>query len=73
MFYLSLQEYGDEAARASHPETELLPVFGGGSRDIQLILWEMAQARYIEQSAVFAQAENIPPERIAAFLGEQLG
>jgi len=25
------------------------------------------------KSAVFAQAENFPPERIAAFLGEQLG
>jgi N-acetylmuramoyl-L-alanine amidase len=33
----------------------LLPVFGGGSRDIQLILWEMAQARYIEQSAALAR------------------
>ncbi|HSE27563.1 MAG TPA: hypothetical protein VLA95_04990 [Gemmatimonadales bacterium] len=25
------------------------------------------------KAAVFAQAETIPPERIAAFLGEQLG
>ncbi|HSL24616.1 MAG TPA: N-acetylmuramoyl-L-alanine amidase [Vicinamibacterales bacterium] len=55
VFYLSLDDYGAEAARASHPESELLPVFGGGTRDIQLILWEMAQARYIEQSAVLAQ------------------
>jgi N-acetylmuramoyl-L-alanine amidase len=55
VFYLSLDEYGAEAARASHPESELLPVFGGGSRDIQLILWEMAQARYIDQSAALAR------------------
>ncbi len=55
VFYLSLDEYGAEAARASRPEGELLPVFGGGSRDIQLILWEMAQARYIEQSAALAR------------------
>lgn len=55
VFYLSLDEYGAEAARASHPESEMLPVFGGGSRDIQLILWEMAQARYIEQSAALAK------------------
>jgi N-acetylmuramoyl-L-alanine amidase len=55
VFYLSLDEYGAEAARASHPEGELLPVFGGGSRDVQLILWEMAQARYIEQSAALAR------------------
>jgi N-acetylmuramoyl-L-alanine amidase len=55
VFYLSLDEYGLEATRAARPEGELLPVFGGGSRDIQLILWEMAQARYIEQSAAFAR------------------
>lgn len=55
VFYLSLDEYGAEATRALHPEGELLPVFGGGTRDIQLILWEMAQARYIEQSAAFAE------------------
>jgi N-acetylmuramoyl-L-alanine amidase len=55
VFYLSLDEYGAEATRALHPESELLPVFGGGTRDIQLILWEMAQARYIEQSAALAQ------------------
>jgi N-acetylmuramoyl-L-alanine amidase len=55
VFYLSLDEYGAEAAIASRPEGELLPVFGGGSRDIQLILWEMAQARYIEQSAALAR------------------
>jgi N-acetylmuramoyl-L-alanine amidase len=55
VFYLSLDDYGSEAARASRPESELLPVFGGGTRDIQVILWEMAQARYIEQSAAFAR------------------
>lgn len=55
VFYISLEDYGAEAAAASHPESEMLPVFGGGSRDIQLILWEMAQARYIEQSAALAR------------------
>lgn len=55
VFYLSLDEYGADALRAARPEGELLPVFGGGSRDIQLILWEMAQARYIEQSAALAR------------------
>ena len=56
VFYLSLAEYGDEAQRVARGESESLPVFGGGTRDIEVILWEMAQARYIEQSAVFAQA-----------------
>jgi len=31
-----------------------LPQAGGGSRDVQLILWEMAQARHLAESAVFA-------------------
>jgi N-acetylmuramoyl-L-alanine amidase len=55
VFYLSLEEYGDQAQRVAKGEMEALPVFGGGTRDIEVILWEMAQARYIEQSAVLAQ------------------
>jgi N-acetylmuramoyl-L-alanine amidase len=55
IFYLSLDEYGDQAQRVAQGESEALPVFGGGTRDIEVILWEMAQARYIEQSAVLAQ------------------
>jgi N-acetylmuramoyl-L-alanine amidase len=56
VFYLSLEEYGDQAQRVARGETEALPVFGGGARDIEVILWEMAQARYIEESAALAQA-----------------
>lgn len=55
VFYLSLDDYGDEAQRLAQGEGEALPVFGGGSREIEVILWEMAQARYIEQSAALAQ------------------
>jgi N-acetylmuramoyl-L-alanine amidase len=56
VFYLSLEEYGDAAERVARGANEMLPVFGGGSRDIELILWEMAQARYIQESAALAQA-----------------
>lgn len=56
VFYLSLDEYGDQARRVAQSESEALPVFGGGTRDIEVILWEMAQARYIEQSAALAAA-----------------
>jgi N-acetylmuramoyl-L-alanine amidase len=56
VFYLSLDEYGDAAQRVARAESESLPVFGGGSRDIEVILWEMAQARYIRESAALAQA-----------------
>jgi N-acetylmuramoyl-L-alanine amidase len=30
---------------------ERVPVFGGGSRDIELVLWDFAQIRHIQQSA----------------------
>jgi N-acetylmuramoyl-L-alanine amidase len=56
VFYLSLEEYGEEGQRVAHGDNEMLPVFGGGSRDIEVTLWEMAQARYIERSAALAQA-----------------
>jgi N-acetylmuramoyl-L-alanine amidase len=55
VFYLSLDEYGDAAQRVAKGDSESLPVFSGGSRDIELILWEMAQARYIPQSAALAR------------------
>ena len=55
VFYLSLEDYGDEAQRVAQEEGAALPVFGGGTRDIEVILWEMAQARYIEQSAALAR------------------
>jgi N-acetylmuramoyl-L-alanine amidase len=55
VFYLSLDEYGDAAQRAAHADSESLPAFGGGARNIELTPWEMAQARYIEDSAALAQ------------------
>lgn len=56
VFYLSLDDYGDAAQRVARGDSEALPVFSGGTRDIELILWEMAQARYIADSAMLAQA-----------------
>jgi N-acetylmuramoyl-L-alanine amidase len=55
VFYLSLEDYGDQAQQVARGETEALPVFGGGTRDIEVILWEMAQARYIEESSALAK------------------
>jgi N-acetylmuramoyl-L-alanine amidase len=55
VFYLSLGEYGDEAQRAAAASGESLPVFGGGTRDIEVVPWRMAQARHIDRSAGFAQ------------------
>jgi len=55
VFYLSLDEYGDAAERVAHTDSDPLPVFGGGTRDIELTLWDLAQARYIKESAALAQ------------------
>jgi N-acetylmuramoyl-L-alanine amidase len=56
VFYLSLDEYGEEAARAAASPGETLPVFGGGSREIDVVPWRLAQARHIGNSAVLARA-----------------
>tara|TARA_B100000949_G_C14282453_1_gene452497 strand:- start:1826 stop:3391 length:1566 start_codon:yes stop_codon:yes gene_type:complete len=55
VFYLSIDEYGPEAQEIASRERQFLPVSGGGTRDIDMTLWEMAQARYLDQSAIFAQ------------------
>jgi N-acetylmuramoyl-L-alanine amidase len=55
VFYLSLDGLNDEARKmAESPEAKPVPVLGGGSRDIDLILWDMAQARHLSESAAFA-------------------
>jgi N-acetylmuramoyl-L-alanine amidase len=33
---------------------ERVPTFGGGLRDIELVPWDLAQTRHIEQSSAFA-------------------
>jgi N-acetylmuramoyl-L-alanine amidase len=56
IFYLGVDDYAEAAQRVALGERAPVPVFGGGSRDIEVIPWELAQVRYIEQSAAFAQA-----------------
>ncbi|MGH9372808.1 MAG: N-acetylmuramoyl-L-alanine amidase [Vicinamibacterales bacterium] len=55
VFYLNLADYGEQAQRVAQGNSEALPTFSGGTRDIEVILWEMAQARHIEQSTALAQ------------------
>jgi N-acetylmuramoyl-L-alanine amidase len=59
VFYLSLADYGDQAQRVAQEQGETLPTFSGGSRPIEVILWEMAQARHIDESAVLAQLVEV--------------
>ncbi len=54
VFYVSLGEYGN-AARADAAEPgAVLPTLGGGERAVELILWEMAQSRHLNDSARLA-------------------
>jgi N-acetylmuramoyl-L-alanine amidase len=55
VFYLGGDDYAEAAARLGGERTAL-PVFGGGTRDIEVIPWQVAQVRHLQQSAGFAQA-----------------
>jgi N-acetylmuramoyl-L-alanine amidase len=41
------------AAQASGGRSERVPTFGGGSREIELVAWDLAQTRHLDQSAAF--------------------
>jgi N-acetylmuramoyl-L-alanine amidase len=56
VLYLGLESYGAAAQQASTASSETLPVVGGGMRQIDIVPWELAQARYIDKSAAFARA-----------------
>ena len=65
VYYLALDEEMEAARRLAEAEAVRLPVLGGGTRTIDVIRWDMAQARHIEASAVFAgQLESALRERI---------
>ncbi|HEY8550922.1 MAG TPA: N-acetylmuramoyl-L-alanine amidase [Vicinamibacterales bacterium] len=54
VFFLSLDGYSPEARRVAMEEGAVLPSVTGGDRQIEIILWEMAQVQHLEQSAVLA-------------------
>jgi N-acetylmuramoyl-L-alanine amidase len=65
VMYLELDRYGDEARRQAQLEGAWLPVFGGDSREIELVPWDLAQARHVERSGVLARiAERALGDRI---------
>jgi len=53
VFYVSVGDYDVARVEAAEPGATV-PVLGGGRRTLDLILWEMAQARHLEESARFA-------------------
>jgi N-acetylmuramoyl-L-alanine amidase len=49
IIYFAAFDEGNQTQTTLKPER--VPVFGGGSRDIELVLWDFAQIRHIDQSA----------------------
>ena len=54
IFTLSLDRFGEDTRRQSQADREVLQVFGGGSREISLVEWELAQAAHLDGSNAFA-------------------
>ena len=54
VFHLRLDREGEDARRASQAEAVSLPVLGGVTREIEVIQWDLAQARHVDASAVLA-------------------
>ena len=52
--YLQLDREGETARAQAVKGAVALPVLGGGSRTLDLIPWELAQARHVDDSARFA-------------------
>ena len=55
IFVLSLNTADEAVRQVVGSRGMAMPVFGGGSRDIDVILWEMAQARHVERSSELAR------------------
>ena len=54
IYTLSLDRVGEDARRQSEADRAVLPVFGGGSREVSLVEWELAQAAHVDGSNAFA-------------------
>ena len=54
VYYLTVERADTEARKRAEDSGAVLPALGGGTRTIDLILWETAQSRYLEQSAALA-------------------
>ena len=54
VYYLSLDPASAEARRLAETGADVLPTLGGGARAIDLIPWETAQSRHLDQSSALA-------------------
>jgi N-acetylmuramoyl-L-alanine amidase len=61
VYHLKLDREGEEARRQAEADAVTLPVLGGGTRRLDVIRWDLAQARHIPES-----------QRLAMILAEEL-
>jgi len=55
IYSLNLDRFGEETRRQSEGTGgDALPVYGGGTRDLSIVDWEMAQAPHVQDSVMFA-------------------
>jgi N-acetylmuramoyl-L-alanine amidase len=62
VYHLKLDREGEEARREAEAEAVTLPVVAGGTRQLDVIRWDLAQARHVTESA-----------RLATLIAEELG
>jgi N-acetylmuramoyl-L-alanine amidase len=55
VFYDKLDREGEAVRRAAAKESVSLPVVGGGTRTIDIVPWDLAQAPHVDASAMLAQ------------------
>ena len=61
VMYLGLDRFGEAARQRYESQREALPVYGGGTREIALVQWELAQASHVYESTALA---NIVEKRL---------
>jgi N-acetylmuramoyl-L-alanine amidase len=61
VYHLKLDQEGEEVRRQAAADAVALPVLGGGTRTLDVIRWDLAQARHVSESA-----------RLASLIAEQL-
>lgn len=54
VMYLGLDKFGEAARQQYESQREALPVYGGGTREIALVQWELAQASHVYESTALA-------------------
>ena len=55
VFYAGVERYTADGQRVADSTATLMPVFGGGTREIDVVPWDSAQSRFVEQSAAAAR------------------